>query len=172
MKVNWDDDIPNSHGKLKNGNQTTNQQTCSPCHPIICTLKPPFLAEFQAISDVREVLLQRIKTLREFKTDMIWLAVSTPLKKYESQLGWLFSRYGKVKKKMMFQTTTNQWSNQSNLQHLAATATAQSCKSTPLPGDLALKNNSVWGVSRRYKFDILWRVTLVKYTHTYIYIYT
>ena len=87
MKVNWDDDIPNSHGKLKNGNQTTNQQTCSPCHPIICTLKPPFLAEFQAISDVREVLLQRIKTLREFKTDMIWLAVSTPLKKYESQLG-------------------------------------------------------------------------------------
>ena len=43
----------------------------------------------------------------------------------------------------------------SNLQHLAATATAQSCKSTPLPGDLALKNNSVWGVSRRYKFDIL-----------------
>ena len=29
----------------------------------------------------------------------IWLAVSTPLKKYESQLGWLFPIYGKHKKK-------------------------------------------------------------------------
>ena len=25
--VNWDDEIPNSHGKIKNGNQTTNQYT-------------------------------------------------------------------------------------------------------------------------------------------------
>ena len=25
MKVNWDDDIPNIYGKIKNGNQTTNQ---------------------------------------------------------------------------------------------------------------------------------------------------
>ena len=24
-KVNWDDDIPNINGKIKNGNQTTNQ---------------------------------------------------------------------------------------------------------------------------------------------------
>ena len=23
MKVNWDDEIPNSHGTIKNGNQTT-----------------------------------------------------------------------------------------------------------------------------------------------------
>ena len=27
--VNWDDDIPNSHGKIKNGNQTTNQHLVS-----------------------------------------------------------------------------------------------------------------------------------------------
>ena len=26
MKVNWDDDIPNISGKIKNGNQTTNQK--------------------------------------------------------------------------------------------------------------------------------------------------
>ena len=32
-----------------------------------------------------------------------WLVVSTPLKKYESQLGWLFPIHGKIKK--MFQTT-------------------------------------------------------------------
>ena len=25
MKVNWDDEIPNNHGKITNGNQTTNQ---------------------------------------------------------------------------------------------------------------------------------------------------
>ena len=25
--VNWDDDIPNISGKIKNGNQTTNQMT-------------------------------------------------------------------------------------------------------------------------------------------------
>ena len=25
MNVNWDDDIPNINGKIKNGNQTTNQ---------------------------------------------------------------------------------------------------------------------------------------------------
>ena len=30
-------------------------------------------------------------------TIFIWLVVSTPLKKYESQLGWLFSIYGKIK---------------------------------------------------------------------------
>ena len=32
----------------------------------------------------------------------IWLVVSTPLKKYEIQLGWLFPIYGKIN---MFQTT-------------------------------------------------------------------
>ena len=31
--VNWDDDIPNSHGKIKNGNQTTNQLILFP----LCT---------------------------------------------------------------------------------------------------------------------------------------
>ena len=37
MKVNWDDDIPNINGKIKNGNQTTNQ-IIFPEYPIIIPL--------------------------------------------------------------------------------------------------------------------------------------
>ena len=33
--------------------------------------------------------------LEKFRTNHIWLVVSTPLKKYESQLGLLFPKYGK-----------------------------------------------------------------------------
>ena len=136
---------------------------------------------------LRNITIFNGKTHYQRQFSIAWLVVSTPLKKYESQMGWLFPKYGKIK--FMFQSPpTSFWPSLNTIKHhentisqpspadLMRAVRMKSISSSASPGSLRLTMPDLGEMNhgrcpRQASFQCIFIYLCCNHANTYVYIF-